>query len=131
MKKLFLIDGMALIYRSFYAFINNPLTTKEGFPTSAIFGFLNSISKIIKEDNRLIFSNSVQKQKEIILNEHNQIIEIRNFNDGNLSEKWIPNNIELKDSIEYYGNGKIKTKGQYVYGIPSGVWTFWDRNGVE
>ena len=42
MKKLFLIDGMALIYRSFYAFINNPLTTKEGFPTSAIFGFLNS-----------------------------------------------------------------------------------------
>ena len=50
MKKLFLIDGMALIYRSFYAFINNPLSTKEGFPTSAIYGFLNSISKILSEE---------------------------------------------------------------------------------
>ena len=51
MKKLFLIDGMALIYRSFYAFINNPLSTKEGFPTSAIYGFLNSISKILSEES--------------------------------------------------------------------------------
>ena len=30
-----------------------------------------------------------------------------------------------------YSNGKIKTKGQYIDGVPSGVWKFWDRNGVE
>ena len=30
-----------------------------------------------------------------------------------------------------YSNGKIKTKGQYVDGVPSGVWSFWDRNEVE
>ena len=63
MKKLFLIDGMALIYRSFYAFINNPLTTKEGFPTSAIFGFLNSISKIIKEESPDYISIAMDSQK--------------------------------------------------------------------
>ncbi|MEE3195865.1 MAG: LysM peptidoglycan-binding domain-containing protein, partial [Candidatus Neomarinimicrobiota bacterium] len=30
-----------------------------------------------------------------------------------------------------YSNGKIKTKGQYVDGVPSGVWKFWDRNEAE
>ena len=41
-KKLFLIDGMALIYRAHFAMIKNPLITKDGQHTSAIFGFLNS-----------------------------------------------------------------------------------------
>ena len=53
MKKLFFIDGMALIYRSYYAFINNPLKTKDGFPTSAIYGFLNSILKINRTEIKL------------------------------------------------------------------------------
>ena len=89
----------------------------------------SEISKIIKENNRLIFSNSNQTQKEIILNDHNQIIEIKNFNDGNLSEKWVPDNIELKDSIEYYGNGKIKTKGYLKDGNKHSLWSYFDREG--
>ena len=50
MKKLFLVDGMAIIYRAHFAMINNPLITKDGKHTSAIFGFLNSISKIINDE---------------------------------------------------------------------------------
>ena len=50
-KKLFIIDGMALIYRSHFAMIKNPLTTKNGQHTSAIYGLANSIFKIIKEEN--------------------------------------------------------------------------------
>ncbi|MCK4350951.1 MAG: hypothetical protein KAX13_08835, partial [Candidatus Krumholzibacteria bacterium] len=37
---LFLIDGHALVYRSYYAFIRNPLTNSKGENTSAVFGFL-------------------------------------------------------------------------------------------
>jgi len=50
MKKLFLIDGMATIYRSHFAMIKNPLITKDGQHTSAIFGFLNSIFKLIRDE---------------------------------------------------------------------------------
>ena len=50
-KKLFLIDGMALIYRSYYAMIKNPLTSSSGLNTSAIYGFINSLIKLIKEEN--------------------------------------------------------------------------------
>ena len=46
--KLFLIDGMALVYRSHFAFIRNPIFTSDGFNTSAIYGFTNSLLDIIK-----------------------------------------------------------------------------------
>lgn len=50
-KLLLLIDGSSLAYRSYYAFINNPLKTSKGKPTSAIFGFARSIKKISEELN--------------------------------------------------------------------------------
>ena len=50
-KKLFLIDGMALIYRSYYALIRNPLISSKGLNTSAIFGFINSLLKLIKDES--------------------------------------------------------------------------------
>jgi len=49
-KTLFLIDGSALIYRAFYAFIRNPMINSKGENTSATFGFVNSLLKIIREE---------------------------------------------------------------------------------
>ncbi len=46
-KKLFLIDGSALYYRSYFAFSRNPLINSKGENTSATFGFLNSLLKLI------------------------------------------------------------------------------------
>ncbi len=48
-ERLFLIDGHALAYRSYFAFIRNPLINSKGENTSAIFGFTNAVLKIIKE----------------------------------------------------------------------------------
>ena len=50
-KRLFLIDGMAQIYRAHFAMIKNPLITKDGRHTSAIFGFMNSLFKLLREEN--------------------------------------------------------------------------------
>ncbi len=50
-EKLFLIDGSALFYRSYFAFIRNPLINSKGENTSAIFGFANSLLKILTEEN--------------------------------------------------------------------------------
>ena len=49
-KKLFIIDGYAILYRAHYALIRNPLITSYGFHTSALFGFSNHLLKIIKEE---------------------------------------------------------------------------------
>lgn len=50
MPRLFLIDGSAITYRSYFAFIRNPLRTKNGINISAIFGFTNSLFKILNDE---------------------------------------------------------------------------------
>ena len=50
-EKLFLIDGSALAYRSFFAFIKNPLINSKGENTSAVFGFSRFLFKIIDEEH--------------------------------------------------------------------------------
>ena len=49
-KRMFLIDGMAQIYRAHFAMIKNPLLTKDGRHTSAIYGFMNYLFKLIREE---------------------------------------------------------------------------------
>ena len=49
-KKFIIIDAMAMAYRAYFAFITRPLTTKKGEPTSAIFGFMNQLLKILEEN---------------------------------------------------------------------------------
>ncbi len=43
MKRLFLLDGMALVYRAHFALIRNPILTASGQNTSAIYGFANTL----------------------------------------------------------------------------------------
>ncbi|MDG1224088.1 MAG: DNA polymerase, partial [Candidatus Marinimicrobia bacterium] len=50
-KKLFIVDGYAILYRAHYALIRNPLITSYGFHTSALFGFSNHIIKLINDEN--------------------------------------------------------------------------------
>ncbi len=50
-KKLFLLDAYALIFRAYYAFIHNPVKTSKGLNTSAIYGFINTLNDIIKNQN--------------------------------------------------------------------------------
>ncbi|MFQ6608120.1 MAG: DNA polymerase I [Fidelibacterota bacterium] len=49
-KRLFLIDGYAMVYRAHFAMIRNPLLTSDGRHTSALFGFINSIFKILRDE---------------------------------------------------------------------------------
>jgi len=48
-KLLLLIDGAALAYRSYFALIRNPLINSRGENTGAVFGFTQSILKLIDE----------------------------------------------------------------------------------
>ena len=50
MKKLFLLDAYALIYRAYYAFIKNPRINSKGFNTSAVLGFVNTLEDVLKKE---------------------------------------------------------------------------------
>ena len=47
-KKLFLLDGQALVYRAHFAFINRPLVNSKGVNTSAITGFVRTLWDLLK-----------------------------------------------------------------------------------
>lgn len=50
MKKLFLIDGMSLVFRSYYGLFSSNLKSASGEPTSAIFGFANILTSILERE---------------------------------------------------------------------------------
>ena len=52
MKKIVLVDGNNLLFRSYYAtaYTGNIMRNKEGFPTNGVYGFVNMINKIISEE---------------------------------------------------------------------------------
>ena len=49
-RRLFLIDGMPIVYQAYFVFLSNPRLTSRGVNTSAAFGYTNSLVKIIEEE---------------------------------------------------------------------------------
>ena len=54
--RLFLLDGAAVAYRSYYAFIKNPRLTTHGLNTSAVFGFLTTLLMILEKQKPEYFA---------------------------------------------------------------------------
>ena len=50
MNRLFLLDAYALIYRSYFAFINAPRVNSKGLNTSTMLGFVNTLEEILKKE---------------------------------------------------------------------------------
>lgn len=69
MKKLFLLDAYALIYRAYFAFSNSPRINSQGLNTSAIFGFTNTLIDILKKEQpthiAVVFDTSAPTQRHV------------------------------------------------------------------
>jgi DNA polymerase I len=48
-KKFVIIDALAMAYKAYYAFINRPLVTSKGEPTSAVYGFIAQMLKVLED----------------------------------------------------------------------------------
>ena len=68
-KKLFLLDGMALIYRAHFALSKNPRFTSKGVNTSAVMGFTNTLLEVLKKENpthiAVVFDTSAPTERHI------------------------------------------------------------------
>ncbi len=67
--KLFLLDGMALIYRAHFAFAKNPRVTSYGLNTSAVFGLTNVVLDLLKKQKPshlgVVFDTSAPTERHI------------------------------------------------------------------
>ena len=48
-RRVFIIDGYGQIYRSYFAFMNNPLKDKSGNNVSAVYGFFNTMMSLVRQ----------------------------------------------------------------------------------
>lgn len=48
-KRVFIIDGYGQIYRSYFAFMTNPLKDKDGNNVSAVYGFFNTVMSLLRQ----------------------------------------------------------------------------------
>jgi DNA polymerase I len=48
-RSLYLLDGMALIYRAHFALIKSPIFTSSGVNTSALYGFMNTVLDLVEQ----------------------------------------------------------------------------------
>ncbi|HLG03097.1 MAG TPA: DNA polymerase I [Bacteroidia bacterium] len=73
-KKLFLLDAYALIYRSYFAFANNPRVNSKGLNTSAVFGFTNTLLEIIRKEQpshiAVVFDTDAPTQRHTDFSEY-------------------------------------------------------------
>ncbi|MEG2771319.1 MAG: DNA polymerase I [Alistipes sp.] len=51
MKKLFLVDAYALIFKYYYAFLGRPMRNRDGMNTSVVFGFTKFLRDILKREH--------------------------------------------------------------------------------
>ena len=70
--KIVLVDGNNLIFRSYYAtaYNGNLMKNSKGFPTNALYGFINMINKIKEEENPLYMMIAFDKGKTFRHNEY-------------------------------------------------------------
>lgn len=69
MKKLFLLDAFALIYRAHFALSKNPRFTSGGLNTSAIMGFTNTLLEVLRKEEpshmAVVFDTAAPTERHI------------------------------------------------------------------
>ncbi|QJC30115.1 flap endonuclease [Enterobacteriaceae endosymbiont of Plateumaris sericea] len=103
-KKIILIDGSFYLYRAYYALPN--LINTEGFPTGAIYGFINMINKIIK--------NNLNNYIIIIFDSKGQSFRKKIFNNYKAKRIKMPNNLIIQIKPLYK---IIQSMGYHVISI--------------
>ncbi len=107
-KSVFIIDGHSMIYRAYFALINRPLINSKGFNTSAIFGFMRILLKLIKRFKPQYLIISFDKGKPVFRH--------KIFSEYKATRPKMPDDMraqipEIKNMLKLYGIPQIEADG--------------------
>ena len=100
MKKLILVDGNNLLFRSYFAtaYQGAIMRNSKGFPTNALYGFINMMNKIIKEEEPNYILVAFDKGKSFRHNKYDFYKGGRNATPEELKEQF-PKAKEILDAM--------------------------------
>ncbi len=108
LKRLFLLDAMALIYRAYYALNKNPRITSNGLNTSAILGFTNTLYDILK--------NEKPSHIGVVFDSHAPTLRVMDYEDYKANRQATPDDIVnalpyIKQIVKAFGIPILKLDG--------------------
>jgi DNA polymerase-1 len=105
---LFLLDGMALAYRSYFAFTNSRLQNAEGIPTGPIMGFANTLEKMLEEEAPTHIAVAWDTHKPTFRHEMDEQYKANRPPQPEELKVDIP---LIKEMLDYYGIKNIEQHG--------------------
>ncbi len=98
-KKFVIIDAMSLAYKGYYAFITRPLYTSKGEPTSAVYGFLSQLFKILEDTKPDYVAIAFDSKEKTFRHE-----KFENYKSSReeMPEEMIPQIARIKEIIEAF-----------------------------
>ncbi len=98
MNKLYLIDGMSLVFRAYHAMFKSGLSSPDGMPTGAIFGFTNIITKLLDSENPenivVVFDTSAPTFRDTIYDQYKA-------NRAEFPEDLAPQLLKIKELLKH------------------------------
>lgn len=98
-KKFVIIDAMAIAYKAYFAFISRPLSNYKGEPTSAVYGFINQLFKIIEDTKPDYIAVAFDSKEKTFRHER---YELYKSSRQSMPEDMIPQIGRIKQVIEAF-----------------------------
>ncbi len=108
MEKLYLIDGMSLVFRAYHALIKSGFRSPEGVPTGAVFGFTNIITNFLTKENPKNIAVAFDTQAPTFRKEK---FDFYKANRAEFPEELEPQVPLIKELLDLFGIARIEMQG--------------------
>lgn len=127
-ERLYLLDGMALAYRAYYAMIARPLRNSRGENTSAIYGFAAALMKILDEDCPDHIAVTFDTKEPTF---RHKAYALYKANREAMPEDMVPQLARLKDVVRAFNTPVIELPGYEADDIMGTLARRAEREGVK
>jgi len=108
MPKVYLIDGMSVVFRAYHAMINSNLKNRDGETTGAIFAFVNILTTLLEREKPEFLSIVFDTEQPTFRHE---IYPLYKANRAEFPEELAPQLIKIKKFISLIGISQIEFPG--------------------
>lgn len=107
-QKLFLIDGMSIVFRAYHALFRAGMKNSEGQPTGAVFGFTNILTSLIERENPEYICVCFDRREPTFRHEK---YELYKANRDEFPEELEPQLPQIKEIIDLIGIPRLEKSG--------------------
>ena len=125
MKKIYLIDGMSLVFRAYHALFNSGLKSPNGEPTSAVFAFSNIITSLLEKEKPeylgVVFDTAAPTFRHIKF-------PLYKANRVEFPEDLVPQLLRIKELLTYLSIPQFELPGYEADDIIGTIITICEKN---